>query len=424
MLSAIDTENILSLLLILGLIAANAFFVVAEYALVTARRSAIQQRAEAGARRARLVLSLMDEPVRVISTVQVGITGLGILLGAVGEPALSDIFGPVVGAGLALVLALAIVTFLSVWLGELVPKAIALHSAERVALLVARPIDLLSRFFRPLVWLLEKAASLVLRPMGIPSVSAGDRPLTREELRTVVEEAGGEGSIGAEEEQMLTGLIGLTGREVREVLVPWDDVVTVPADAPLNDASALVLTSPHTRYPALGADGQVVGVLHLRELWRAGAAGSDGTVAGLLRDPIIVPPQTQLRDLLAMMRRSGEHLAVVINEYGQMVGVATLEDILEEVVGEIEDEYDRPKRGVRAVDDGKWHVDAGISIADFNRQIGLDLPDGRDHTVGGMVFTELGRAPQPGDEVQVDGVVLRVEQVDGHRIETVTATLS
>ena len=423
MLSGIDTENILGVALIFGLVAANAFFVIAEYALVTARRSAVQQRAESGSRRARLVLTLMDEPVRVISTVQVGITGLGIVLGAVGEPALSEIFGPVLGAGLALVLALALVTFLSVWLGELVPKAIALHSAERVAMVVARPIQLFSLAFRPVVWLLEQAAAVVLKPLGIPTVAAGDRPLSRDELRTVVEEAGGE-SIGQDEQEMITGLIGLTGREVREVLMPWDDVVTVPAEASLEDASALVLASPHTRYPVLDVDGQIRGVLHLRELWRAAAAGADQTVADLLREPVLVPPQTHLVDLLATMRRTGEHLAVVANEYGQMVGIATMEDIIEEVVGEIEDEYDHPRHPVDRIDDGVWRIDAGISIPDLNRHAGLRLPDQRDHTVGGLVFSELGRAPEIGDEVRVDGVVLRVDQVDGHRIETVTATLA
>lgn len=404
--------------------AANAFFVVAEYALVTARRSAMQQRADAGSSGAQLVLRLMDEPVRVISTVQVGISSLGILLGAVGEPALSELFSPVLAAGLALVLALAIVTFLSVWLGELVPKAIALHNAERVAVLVARPIALLSRLFRPAVWLLEKAAALVLKPIGIPSVSAGEGPLSRDELRTAVEEASGEGSIGQEEERMITGLIGLAGREVREVLVPWDDVITVPAGASLTDAAELVLSSPHTRYPALDDDGQVVGVLHLRELWRANHAGEDCRVAELLREPVIVPPPTHLRDLLATMRRAGQHLAVVINEYGQMVGVATMEDILEEVVGEIEDEYDNPRHVVREIDRGVWAVDAGISIPELNQRAGLDLPDERDHTVAGLVFSELGRAPQPGDEVTVDGVSLHVDRVDGHRIETVTARLT
>ena len=381
----------------------------------------MQQRAEHSAR-ARLVLRLMDEPVRVISTVQVGITGLGILLGAVGEPALSEIFDPVLAAGIAVAVSLAIVTFLSVWLGELVPKAIALHSAERVALWVARPIDLFSRGFRPIVWLLEKAAGVVLRPIGIPTVSAGDQALTRDELRSVVEEAAGEdGELGRDEERMIAGLIGLAGREVREVLIPWDDVVTLPGEASLTEASALVLQAPHTRYPVLDADGQVLGVLHLRELWRSTAAGHDGTVLDVAREPVIVPPQTQLRDLLATMRRTGEHLAVVVNEYGQMVGVATMEDILEEVVGEIEDEYDSPRRLVRSLAPGLWAVDAGISIDELNRRTGFALPDERDHTVGGLVFSELGRAPRTGDEVTVDGVALRVDAVDGHRIERVTA---
>jgi len=415
--------SVWSLVAIAALIAGNAFFVIAEYALVSARRASMQARADAGSANARIVLRLMEEPVRFISTVQIGITTLGILLGAVGEPALRPFFDPVVATGIAIALSLAIVTFLSVWLGELVPKAIALQRAEGIAIVVARPIDLIGRLFAPLVWLLQTAAAVVLKPLGIPSAAVGDRPVTREELRSVLEEAEQHGTLDAHEEEMLSGVMELRGREVREVLLAWDDVVTVPAGASIAEATEVVLGSRFTRYPALDESGQVVGVLHMRELTRALADGRDGSVADILREPLIVPPQVRLEDLLRGMRRTGEHLAVVINEYGQMVGIATLEDILEEVVGDIEDEYDRPRHGVARVSPGVWAVDAGMTIIELNRRVGLDLPSGRDHTVAGLVFSELGRAPHPGDAVEVDGVHLRVDDVDGHRIERVTLSV-
>jgi putative hemolysin len=417
----IGTDDLVRLLAVLGLVFANALFVVAEYALVTSRRSAIQNLAEQGSARARRVLKLMDEPVRVISTVQVGITGLGIGLGAVGEPALRRIFDPVLATGLSVALALIIVTFVSVWLGELVPKAIALHAAERVALIVAAPIDLLGRLFRPVVWLLQVAAGAVLRPLGIPYVQAGERPVTRDELRTVLSEAEETGALGPEEERIIANVFELRAREVREVMTPWDEVDTIGADDPLDATAERVLAARHTRFPAVDEDGEVVGVLHLRDLWRASREAPGARVRAVLRPPVIVPPQTQLPALLPELRRAGQHLAVVVNEYGLMVGVASLEDVLEELVGEIEDEHDRPRTSVRHIGPATWSIDAQLSLAEANRLAGLDLPDERDHTVGGLVFSELGRAPRPGDEVRVGDVVLRVEEVDGHRIERVTS---
>ncbi len=412
-------SNALGLLAVFGLVALGAFFVIAEYALVTSRRAALFDRAERGRRGARTALKLMDDPVRVMSTVQIAITGLGILLGAVGEGALRDVLDPVVAAPVAFLGAFLIVTYLSVAFGELVPKALALHSPEPIAAFVARPIDLLSKLFKPAVWVLQRSAELVLRPLGVPSVTAGERPVNREELRAVLHEAEEHGTLQAEEEDMLTGVIDLRSREARDVMVPWEDVVSVDVAQDPETLIGVVLGAPHSRYPAVRGPGStVVGVLHSRDLWRASATGTPD-VGALARDPVIVPPTVRLDDLLRQLRRARQHLAVVYGEYGTPLGIVSMEDIVEEIVGEIEDEHDDGTTRVARQADGSYLVEGRASLADFNRVAGTDLPHERAHSVGGLVFDELGRRPEVGDTVEVDGLRLAVTDLDGHRIDRV-----
>ncbi len=408
-------EVLLPIIAVFALIAGNAFFVVAEYALVTARRPTIQQQAQEGSRRAVVALALKDDPTQFISTVQIGITGLGVLLGAVGEPAFSPIFGPVVGATVSVVLSLVLVTFLSVWLGELVPKALALDGAERIALLVARPITLLGRLFRPGVWLLQLVTRVVLRPFGV--TPGEDRPVSREELRGVLQEAGEAGTIAAPEQQMISGVIDLRARPVVDVMVPWDDVRTLRVDQPAREALGMMLASPFSRFPIVDEHGTVLGVVHLRDVVNGLDHDPLVELSDLVRSVPIVPPDSTLDDLMRAMRREGRHLAVVGNEYGQMIGVATLEDVLEEVVGDIEDEFDHGKRRVTRLADGAFRVDAGMSIVDFRRRTGLSLASEHANTVGGAVFDALGRGPRPGDSVAIAGLEMQVEAVDGARIE-------
>ena len=407
------------LIAVVGLILAGAFFVIAEYALVTARRSTLGDRADNGSGGARTALKLMDDPVRVMGTVQIAITGLGIMLGAVGESALREVLEPVLAAPVAFGASFLIVTYLSVAFGELVPKALALHSPEPIAIFVARPIDLLARVVSPAVWVLQRSAQLVLRPLGIPSVTAGERPVNREELRAVLQEAEEHGTLRADEEDMLAGVIDLRAREARDVMVPWEDAITVDVEQDPEELVRIVLDAPHSRYPAVRGSGtQVIGVLHARDVWRASVTGlTDAAI--LARDPVIVPPTVRLDALLREMRRARQHLAVVLGEYGSPLGIVTMEDIMEEVVGEIEDEFDTGQARVTRHRDGTFEVEARCSLTDFNRVAGTGLPAERAHSVGGLVFDELGRRPEVGDEVEVDGVGFEVLEVDGHRIDRV-----
>ena len=406
------------ILLVFVLVALNGFFVVAEYSLVTARRARLVTDAEAGSRAARVALKLKDEPTGFISTVQIAITGLGVILGAVGEPAFSPLFGPVVGTAISVALSLALVTFLSVWLGELVPKALALDSAERVAVRVARPIMLVQRLLAPGVWALQRLTTLTLRPFGIRDPGE-ERPISREELRSVLAEAEDSGALAAGEEDILSGVIDLRNRQVVDVMTPWDDVQTLPVDQPAREALGRMLAAPFSRFPLVDDAGTVLGLVHLRDVVVALDRDPLADLRDVARTVPIIPPDSSVADLMTAMRREGRHLVVVGNEYGQMIGVATLEDVLEEFVGEIEDEFDHGPRRIRRLEDGAMQVDAGMSLVDFTRRTGLVLESEHANTVGGLVFDALGRAARPGDEVVIGGLPIVVEAVDGARIERV-----
>ena len=407
----------LRLVVILLLVLGNALFVAAEYALVTARRTRIEDLAKRGNRRARTALGLLDEPVRFISTVQVGITLFGILLGALGEPLLSDFFGDWVSRGVAFVLSFLVLTYLSVVLGELVPKSIALQRAERLALWLALPLDWLGRITYPLVWVLQRSANGIARLFGVRPAPAGMTMHTEEDIRLIVAQTA---EIEQAEEEMLYKVFDFADKEAHDVMVPRPEVVALSVDLPPAEALAAVIDSPYTRYPVYrGSLDDVIGILHVRDLF--GALYDRGienvVIEHIVRPAYVVPETKDLASLLAEFRRQNQHLALVVDEYGAVQGIVTLEDLLEEIVGEIEDEYDLPDESVERLDERRIRVHGTFTIDDFNEQFGTELPQEDYHTVAGFVFGELGRAPQPGDEVEHDGLAFRVVEVDGQRIE-------
>jgi putative hemolysin len=407
--------------LVFLLIAGNAYFVVAEYALVTARRSRLQERARTGSRGAAVALRLMDEPVRFIGTIQLGITGLGILLGAIGEPLLRHYFEPWVARTLAFVIAFAIVTFLSVTLGELVPKAIALQKAERVATLVALPVDLMQRIFYPLVWVLQKTSEGILRLFGMRAMPAGVLVHTEEDIRSLLAEAEQAGAIEEAEEEMIYKVFDFADKEVHDVMVPRPEVVAVSIELSPQEYLAAMIDSPHTRVPVYrGSLDDIVGILHVRDLFKAlYADGIDNVrIDDIIRPAYFVPETKDLAPLLGEFRRANQHMAIVVDEYGSTQGIVTLEDLLEEIVGEIADEYDLPDESVQQIDERTVRVDGTFPIDDFNEQFDQALPQEDYHTLAGFVFGELGRAPEAGDEVQWDGLRFEVVEVDGPRIES------
>ena len=412
--------DFLRILVVLLLVLGNAIFVAAEYALVTARRSRLEERAAQGSRPARTAVHLLDDPVRFISTVQIGITVFSILVGAVGEPLLSRYFDPLFPRTVSFTIAFVLLTYLTLVLGELVPKAISLQKAEPLAAALALPLHLLGRILHPVVWVLQVSAYGVTSIFGIRPAPAGLFVHTREDVRRTLGEAEEVGVIEESEEEMLYKVFDFAGKEAHEVMVPRPEVVAISADLPTQECLAAIIDSPYTRYPVYRRSlDEIVGILHVRELFSAlyDRGIENVEVEELVRPAHFVPETKDLAALLTEFRKTNQHMAIVLDEYGAMQGIVTLEDLLEEIVGEIEDEYDLPDESVQRIDERRIRIDGTFPIDDFNEQFRQVLPDEDYHTVAGFVFGQLGRAPEEGDEVVWNGLRFEVVGTNGPRIE-------
>ena len=362
----------------------------------------------------------MDEPVRFIGLIQVGITVFAILIGAVGEPLLSDFFEPPLSAGIAFAIAFAILTYLSVILGELVPKAVALQRAERIAVVLAVPLDLMAKVARPIVWLLQVSANSVLRVLRVKPAPAGMIAYTREDIRHSVARGGGcrraRAGGGGDALQGLRlrveGGLGGHGPAARCRRHLRGDAT--------QEALRAVVDSPYTRYPVFRETlDDVVGIMHVRDLFAAiHDLGIASVRLGVDRSGrrTSYPETKDLAALLADFRREKQHLAIVIDEYGDVEGIVTLEDVLEEIVGDIEDEFDLPDTSIERIDETRIRIAGTYTIDDFNEEFDTNLEHEDFNTVAGLVFGELGRAPEVGDEVRVDGLLLRVLEIEGSRM--------
>jgi CBS domain containing-hemolysin-like protein len=416
--------NLALLLIAVGaLILLNAFFVAGEYALVTARRTRIQELANEGNRRAKLVLRLTSDPPRFIAAMQLGVTATSLAIGAIGEPALRRVLNPVFAGIASVIIAFFIITFLHVVVGELMPKGISLAYSERVALAVAAPVRSFFFVFKPLIWLLQRSSELGLRALGLEPPSGEVAGLSETELKMLLQRSEHEGEIETEEREMLYKVFDFADKEVSDVMVPRPDVVALSLDLPPEECLHAAVESPYTRYPVYrGSLDDVVGVLHVRDLLRAVEhAGSIAKVEiePLLRQAQFVPETKDLAALLREFRRTKEHMAIVIDEYGAMEGIVTLEDLLEEIVGEIEDEFDLPDESVEQVDERRIRIHGTFTIDDFNEEFHVDLPVDDYNTVGGFIFGELGHVANEGETVEHDGTRFTVLETDGNRIDRV-----
>jgi len=410
-----------------ALILLNAFFVAAEYGLVTARRTRIVELHHQGNRRARDVLRITGDPGRFIAAMQLGVTLTSLGIGALGESALRKAFDPWMATIVAILLAYLILSFFHVVLGELVPKGVALSHAEGTALWVSGPVRAFFTVFNPFIWVLRGATNGVLRLVGVDPDREERDALSEAELRMIISRSTQQGEIEAEEQQMIDKVFVFGDKDAADVMVARPDVVALSAALRPEDALETVLDSPYTRYPVYRDTlDDIVGVLHVRDLFSAVAAQERGLGAAkletLLRPAYIVPETKDLATLLQEFRKQSNHFAVVVDEYGAMVGICTLEDLLEEIVGEIEDEFDVPEEQIEQVDDDTYRIDGMFPIEEFNERFGTDLPDEDFHTLAGFVFGQLGRAPEPGDDVSYDGLRFDVLEVEGNRIERVAVT--
>jgi putative hemolysin len=407
------------------LILLNAFFVAAEYGLVTARRTRIVELQHQGDRRARDALRITSDPPRFIAAMQLGVTLTSLGIGALGEVALSRLFDKVIATVLAVVLAYLVLTFLHVVIGELVPKGIALGHSEGTALFVAAPVRVFFIVMRPVVWFLETSTEVVLRWLGQKPPGADDDVLSEAELRMLVSQSTQHGEIEQGEQEMLYKVFDFADKEAKDVMVPRPEVVALSIDLPPEQCLEAVMDSPYTRYPVYRESlDNVVGILHVRDLFRAlrDQGMHEVKVEDIIRPAHIVPETKDLAALLAEFRRANQHMAVVVDEYGDMEGIVTLEDLLEEIVGDIEDEFDLPDESIEQIDEDTVVVDGTFPIDDFNERVKTTMPDEDYHTLAGFVFGLLGRQPEAGDTITHDGMRFEVLEVEGSRILKLAVT--
>ena len=409
------------------LILLNAFFVAAEYGLVTARRTRIIELHHQGNRRARDVLRITSDPPRFIAAMQLGVTLTSLAIGALGETALAKAFDPWMAAFLAIALAYLLLTFVHVVIGELVPKGIALGHSEGTALAVAAPVRAFFTTFAPLVWVLMRSTQFVLETFGLEPPGAEGDAMSEAELRMLLTRSTEQGEIEQEERGMIEKVFDFADKDAADVMVPRPEVVAISISLPPEEALAAVIDSPYTRYPVYrDTFDDVVGIMHVRDLFSAmyEKGLSDVHLEELLRPAHIVPETKDLASLLHEFRRTSTHFAIVVDEYGAMAGILTLEDLIEEIVGEIEDEFDVAEVQIEQIDDDTYRITGMFPIDEFNSRFGTELPDEDFHTVGGYVFGQLGRAPEPGDDVSWNGVRFDVLEVDGNRIEKIGVTFN
>jgi CBS domain containing-hemolysin-like protein len=412
------------------LVLVNAFFVIAEYSLVRSRRGRLQAMAEEGKRGARLALTQLEEIGDYISACQVGITMASIGIGALGEPAIAHIFEPLLGDGvghsaaviISVVIAYLLITVAQSIVGEIAPKLYTIQHAEDLARRVARPLRFFRVLFHPFIIVLNSASNSLLRAVGTDP-DAEPEGGTPDELKRIIAESRSGGSLDVGEANMLTGVFHLHEQEARQVMTPIPAVVTVDVSETVQDALRRCVSTGHSRLVVTedGNQDRVKGIVHVNQLVKLMMAdGYEANFAKLVRAAPIVPETKPLDDLLADLQRERTELAIVIDEYGRTTGIVTTEDIIEEVVGEIDDETDPARGAVRRLANGDWFVRGHVAVNDLE-DYGLHLQVDTDayNSVGGFVFAELGRLPKRGDQVAADGYSIRVESVRENRVEAV-----
>ena len=422
------------ILIILLLILINGFFVAAEIAFVSVRRTRLDELAEAGDRRAKRAQVLMRDPGRFLAVIQVAITFLGALASAVAavsivtvvaEPLREIAFLADQADTIALLFVTSIVAIISIVLGELIPKGLALGNPDRIALTVSGPITLFAKIVSPLVAVLVGLTKLISKPFGIDPTRTPE--LSAAEIRLIVEQGSQQGVLEAEEEQMISAVMSLSDSKLHEVMVPRIDIAAIDQEASFDDAVTLVLTEGHSRTPLYKESvDHIVGILYAKDLLRIIAAGGPRPrLRDIMRPALFVPESQAVDDLLNELQRRRVHMAIVLDEYGGTAGLVTIEDLLEEIVGEIQDEFDEEEPMKVILRDGEAILDGRADIDEMGELVDppLELEDDEEYdTVGGFVYHRIGRVPVVGDTVAVDPFTITVIKVTGRRVGKVRVT--
>jgi CBS domain containing-hemolysin-like protein len=417
-----------ALLWLVVLLLANGFFVAAEFAYITARRNLLEQ---VPRRSAQIAVGLNKNLTLSLAAAQLGITMASLVLGAVAEPAVATIFELILGPlplsenmihGISLVIALLIVVFLHMVIGEMAPKNITISAPERTAVALAIPFRAFIIVFKPLIWVLNASANGVLRLFGVPPTDALEVGHSAEDLAVIIRTGRKEGVIEDFAHRLLTGAITFGDLDASEVMVPRPDVQAAPADTPVSGIQELMRATGHSRIPLYAGDvDEIVGLVHVKDLMSDDIDRDASLPASSLRLPLVVPETARLGSVLEEMRQARTHLAVVIDEHGSTAGIITMEDIAEELVGEIADEHD-PRTQQVSVDATGRIFASGTVRPDELARYGVRLPSGDYETIGGLVMERLGRLPRRGDVIEDTGWRMKVRRTDGRRVGEVEIT--
>jgi putative hemolysin len=417
-------DTVLNIVLILIFVLIGGVFAAAEMALVSLRESQLKALSHRG-KRGETVARVAANPNRFLSAVQVGVTLMGFLSAAFGGATLADGLSPhLQNLGLpksladtaALILITLLISYVSIVLGELAAKRLALQRAEGFALGLAPLVDRIATLARPVIWLLSKSTDLVVRVLG-GDPNANREVMTEEELRDLVS---AHESLGEEERRIVDDVFEAGSRQLREVMLPRTEVDFIDAEMPAYKAVKFAAERPHSRYPVMnGSADDIVGFVHVRDLFDPEVASRQVRVGDLARDVLMLPDTAKLLPTLTEMRRRSTHLAIVLDEYGGTAGIVTLEDLVEELIGDIKDEYDEEAAETTRLRSGDIEVDGLLNLDDFADETGVELPDGPYETAGGFLAARLGRVPTTGDEAYVSSHKLTVTEMDGRRVARV-----
>ncbi len=429
----VSSVRVLAALLLVGL---NGFFVASEFAFVRVRSTAVNQLAAEGRPGASTLQEVTDQLDDYLAATQLGITIASLGLGWIGEPAVAALLEPVLGAILpetllhivAFALGFSIITFLHVVFGELAPKTIAIAQAERLALLLAPPMKVAYYLFIPGIVVFNTAANKFVRLLGVPPASETEETLEEREIRRVLTRSREAGNVDPAEVDMIQGVFDLDDTVVREVMIPHPDVVSISADQSLDELRELVGESGHTRYPVTASDDpdQVIGFIDVKDILTAEDTTTSPTAGDLARDIIIVPEMTTISDLLVQFRDEQQQMAAVIDEWGAFEGIATVEDVVEAVVGDIRDEFDTDaeRQALRQHEDETYTADGSVPLSAVNDTLDTNFTGEGYETLGGFVLDQLGRTPQRGDTVTAAGYEIRITAVDGTRISKLRISMA
>jgi CBS domain containing-hemolysin-like protein len=430
------TLDLLGLVAVVFLVLLNGFFVAAEFSLVSVRQTRIAELVDQGNATAETVQEALENPDRVIAATQLGITLASLGLGWLGEPALSHLIEPIIdffpvglrpglSHSLSAGLAFAIITFMHVVVGELAPKSIALQNPEGTSLVVARPTLWSERLFKPFIWALNGTGNALLRLVGVQPASGHQLVHSVEELKMLVTASAEGGVVAPQEKKLLHAIFEFGDLLVRQVMIPRTEITAVEADLPLAEIIPLISESTYTKFPVYDDDlDNLLGVIHIKDLLSTmqEAGWQNSTARSLVREAMYVPETLPVSTLLRQFGDNRQHIAIVLDEFGGTGGLITLEDLVEEIVGEVSDPFDEFTPEIETLPDGSFLIDGLCLIEDVNNHLDLELNDPAYDTIAGFTLGKMGRIPKVNDSVEYDNVLIQVEAMDGLRIDRLKLT--